>query len=397
MSRSPHAGGNRERFTALVGALVACLAGPACGGEAAQGSAGMAGTTATRLPTATEARGAGGAPEASGGSACDAVSGLSASLVWEGPGYDGYEFSPGYFGFSPDGLELESPGRMRSAYDVQTGAVLGTQGLTVAFRDRGWTREVVGGQVLEVASRGVLLNVSATSAAALSGDGRYFFWLDGSCVAGALNVHRQSVDSQEQRVLPLSGFCDGGSQPTLTVTATGSAALAATGSGQLWHADFERGQSTSLQVHGAAANSRSGLSVALSPDERFVAVLGADQRLRTFSYPEFEPVLADLPAAFTYAFSWCYCRSMWFAPVAWSADGSLLAAADENGHVVVRRACDGRVLATLDSPAPRYPAFSPPHASELGPMYLAFAPNGAELAVSFEWGLHYFALGGLGE
>jgi hypothetical protein len=353
--------------------------------------------TATAPDAAVGGATAGGGMPGNAGSGCGSASALSAGLLWEGIGYDGYAFSPGYFGFSPTGLELESPGRARTAYDVESGAVLSTKMLTVAFRDQGWQREVVDGQVLEMESRKVLLQAGSAGVAALSSDGRYFFWLEGSCVAGSLNVYRKSVDSQAEEALSLSGFCDGGWSPTLTVTATGSAALAATGSGRLWHADFEHARVSSVQVHAAPTSSGGGLSVALSPDEHFVAVLGADQRLRTFTYPGFEPVLAELPAAVTYAFSWCYCVPRWFAPVAWSADGNLLAAADESGHVVVRRACDGQLLATLDSPAPLHSTVSPPRARDLGPMYLAFAPSGAGLAVGFESHLRYFGLAVNGE
>jgi WD40 repeat protein len=307
-------------------------------------------------------------------------------------GYDGYWFSPGYFGFSPDGLTLEGPGRTRTAYDAETGAVLGTTAVAVAFRNRDWTREVVGGQVLDIESQRELLHLSPASVVALSGDGRYLFWVESSCVAGSVNVYRQSVDSHEQEALSLSGFCDGGSAPTLSVTETGSAALAATGKGRLWHADFEHRSVLSVEVHSAPTKVSGGLSVAFSPDEHFIAVLGADERLRTFRYPELGRALIDVPAAYTVAFTWCYCVPMWFAPVAWSKDGTLLASADETGHVVVRRACDGKVLATLASPEPKYPTVSPPRPWDLGPMYLAFAPDGAGLAVSFEWALKYFAL-----
>jgi WD40 repeat protein len=410
MSRSLHAGRNRGPLAGCRCLLLGGWMGLACGGEVVWDSGETGGTAASSgvppIPSVTSAapgaatggaKGAGGMPGGSATRACESASAPSASLLWEGIGYDGYAFSPGYFGFSPNGLELESPGRTRTAYDVESGAVLGTTALTVAFRDRDWKREVVSGQVLEVESRNVLVDVGSPNVAALSGDGRFFFWLDDSCGAGSLNVYRKSVDSQQRDALSLSGFCDGGWLPTLTVTASGSAALAATGSGRLWHADFERGRVSSIQVHTAPMNSGTGVSVALSPDEHSVAVLGADQRLRTFTYPEFVPVLSDLPAASTYAFSWCYCQALWFAPIAWSADGNLLAAADENGHAVVRRACDGQVLATLDSPAPLHPIVSPPRPWDLGPMYLAFAPDGAGLAVGFESRLRYFGLAWPGE
>jgi hypothetical protein len=311
--------------------------------------------------------------------------------LWQGFGYDGYGTKLGYFGFSPDGRELDTPGRAQTQYDVETGSVLGTRSFSVTSRDQAWAREVVGAQVIDVASRSVLLEAGSFFTLQLSGDGRYLLWLDGDCAADDITIHRRAVDSDEGEALSLPGFCDGSWRPSLAVTATGDGALVTSGSGRLWHADLKGRTVSSIEAHPPLGKWLKGMSIALSVDERFVATVGSDEMLRTWSYPALEPVLAGLPVAWTRAFANCYCQPQPFAPVAWSADGSLLASPDESGHVVVRRACDGQILATLESPGQRNLPF-PERPADLGPMFLAFAPSGAGLAVGWEAGLAYFAL-----
>lgn len=320
------------------------------------------------------------------GGSCVSPVALSASLLWKGLGYDGYKFYPGYFGFSRDGGQFASPGRALTEYEVGTGAMAPIAAFSVTSRDRAWAREVVAGQVLDVESRRVLLEAGTYAIAALSGDGRYFFWLDGDCAKDSVAIHRRGIDTYEQGALALVGFCDGAWSPTLAVTASGSAALVANGNRTLWHADFEGDAVSSIQTHERSTRAYTGMSITLSPDDRWLATIGDDDGLRTWTYPALEPVLADIPVAWTKAFDWCYCRSFELAPIAWSADGSLLASPDAAGNAVIRRACDGQILATLPSPERGNRPASP------GPMFLAFAPSETGLAVGFEAGLTYFGL-----
>jgi WD40 repeat protein len=107
-----------------------------------------------------------------------------------------------------------------------------------------------------------------------------------------------------------------------------------------------------------------------------VATTGADGVLRIWSYPELEQLLPAIPVSWTAAFTNCYCTQRFFAPVAWSPDGHLLATPDTDHNSVVRRACDGQILATLE-PATSAQLSPTPQ----GPAFLAFTPRGDGLAV----------------
>jgi hypothetical protein len=323
---------------------------------------------------------------------CAPGSALSANALWTGFGLYGYEFRPGYFGFSPDGRVLESTGHFQTQYEAETGAVIANGDLLVNARDRAWQRELSAGQVLEVESRRVLLEGGAYPIATLSGDGRYFFWVDGGCAEGTLGIHRRSVDTSEQQALSLSKSCDNAGEVTLVATSSGSAALLSNGTGRLWHADFEAAAVSSFAVESVGDGIPRRMSINLSPDDRFVATLGRENLLRTFSYPAFEPILTDIPCAWVHAFSDCYCPPIEFAPVAWSHDGSLLVSPDTEGHAVIRRACDGEILTTLDRLDSTSRARLPARVTDRGPLFLAFTPDDAGIAAAYEAHLVYYAL-----
>jgi hypothetical protein len=401
MAATQHEHRVRKWFVLWGLGLFTSFVSPACGGQMAHdwadpldagSSSGGAPASVANVP----ASGAGaptavaGAPSVAAREACASPRAVSVTGSWQGFGYYGQDFKFGYFGFSADGAILESPGRFPTRYDVATGLVLGNGSVPVVSRDQAWARELSAGQVLEGESRRVLLEAGELRNAKLSGDGRYLFWLGGDCASDVFSVNRQSVDSHEHEALPLAGFCDNGVQPTLTVTTMGSAALVSNGS-RLWHTDFEGRQSSSFEIDTSADIARRGMSIALSPDDRSVATIGSDNLLRTWTYPSFEPVLTGLPVAWSRAFAGCYCQPLPLAPLAWSADGRLLASPDATGHAVIRRSCDGEILTTL---APLGPMTLPltERATDRGPLFLAFASNGGGLAVGFEAGLAYFGL-----
>jgi hypothetical protein len=87
--------------------------------------------------------------------------------------------------------------------------------------------------------------------------------------------------------------------------------------------------------------------------------------------------LPDIQLSVTHAFRNCYCGRRDFAPVVWSPDERYLATADEAGNTVLRHACDGSVVTTLQ--APKQASFLDGYAQ--GPAFIAFTPNGRGLAV----------------
>src|SRR5581483_840404 len=129
----------------------------------------------------------------------------------------------------------------------------------------------------------------------------------------------------------------------------------------------------------------------VSPSDRFAATVGADHTLRVWSLPDLVQRLPDMPVRWTNAYTWCYCLPVSYAPVAWSPDETLLATPDPSGDVVIRRACDGQILATLPRP-PRADGGALPLGApdQEGPIEIAFAPDGGGLAVMFDTQLAYY-------
>jgi hypothetical protein len=117
--------------------------------------------------------------------------------------------------------------------------------------------------------------------------------------------------------------------------------------------------------------------LAISPSERTLATVNGTGILRFWSYPGLVQALPDIQLRVTQAFRNCYCSPRDFAPVAFSPDERYLATADEAGNTVLRRACDGSVIATLQ--APKQASFLDGYAQ--GPAFIAFSPQGRGIAV----------------
>jgi WD40 repeat protein len=186
------------------------------------------------------------------------------------------------------------------------------------------------------------------------------------------------------------------------VTDTGGDALVAkSDDGRLFHVDFNALVLTAIAAHAPAAGDGSSpplprdfagaiASVTLSPSDRFAATIGADHTLRVWSFPDLVQRLPDIPVRWTDAYTWCYCQPISFAPVAWSPDETLLATPDDGGNAVIRSACDGHILATLAPPSPAAGTTGSPDVE--GPIQIAFAPDGAAVAVTYENDVAYYRL-----
>jgi WD40 repeat protein len=333
--------------------------------------------------------------------------GLTAELIWQRRmAYYPVEAGHFFLGLSPDGrrvvsaADLRSFGGHRELDAINGGAFLESRMTAIARdRDRAWRRELREGKMVDLSSGATLLERPADK---LSGDGRHAFGFGCAGDRSPPSALRWQVDSgavTEVGATP-PGTCVQEDHLTAAVTNAGDHAIFARGvDARLHHADFTAGTVSSIDAHrpdpGSAgdplwrANAGSVISVALSPTDRWAATIGADRTLRIWSFPGLQPVLPDIPVRWANAYLNCYCASIAFAPVAWSPDETLLATPDSNGNAVVRRACDGVILMTLERPDPP-PEWSIPQ--ELGPSLFSFGPDGRELVVAYENEIVYYRL-----
>jgi hypothetical protein len=317
---------------------------------------------------------------------------------------------PGMFLFSGDSRRIAAVGGEYMPelleYRARDGVVLS---ITSSFdgtivplaRDRSWNRELRSRhpalEVIDTASAQLVRRIDAgfRTAVTLSADGAYV--IAASCVDPHSDVRRWAVDFDElvSVTAPFEEGC--GTETPLAVMGDGrSALLGSQHVGRLGEVTFSSGAARSIEAHDAAPADAHGwplrhaiISIGPSPTGRYVATIGTDRRLRRWSYPELIPSADPLPTSWTTAFGRCYCQPKTFAPVAWSPDEAWFAAPDAAGDVMVRRTCDGGLLATIPLPAASEQTTSFSDPGEHGPWFLAFAPDGA-LAVAFDGGLHLY-------
>jgi WD40 repeat protein len=122
-------------------------------------------------------------------------------------------------------------------------------------------------------------------------------------------------------------------------------------------------------------------AVRIDPSGKSVAVTSVDGRLRILSIPDLAPLGVEWEVGTSVAYEYCYCIPFVASPIAWSADGALLATLDEDRNVAVRRACDATVVATLDNAAGEVPLS---RADTVGPLDFAFSPDDSLLVVRYE-------------
>ncbi len=332
-------------------------------------------------------------------------SSLGAKLLWAQvvPFY-GMDATP-YFAFSGDGSKLITPSDEYGmdgnvTFAVADGARITGAKARVLGRDAAWSRELRGTDhygpagdvtVVEIGLEQTLLSLDSVSRLiSLSADGKYAFGV--YCHDGD-RLERRRISDGESTVVPLSaelspctvgnsaGYLDLNA-PFVVTSSNDSAAFLAEQGHALVLASLSAGTTRAHAIYEAAppdASPRTDMAVelALSPSERALATVNGAGALRIWSYPELLQSLPEIQVSVTHAFRDCYCTPRDFAPVAWSPDERYLATADEADNTVLRRACDGRVITTLEAPK---------QASSLdgyaqGPAFIAFNPQGRGLAV----------------
>jgi hypothetical protein len=333
------------------------------------------------------------------------ASSLRTKLLWEQsvPLY-GVDATP-YFAFSADGSKLITPsdeyGMDGSAtFAVADGApVMGIKA-RVLGRDAAWSRELRGAElftpsadvnVVDIELEQTLLSLGPVSPQlSLSADGKYVFGV--YCHDGD-RLERRRISDGEVTAVPLSaelspctiddatGYSDLDA-PFVVSSSNDSAAFLTEQARNLVVASLSSGTTRAHVVYEAAPPAESprrdmAVGLALSARERALATVNGAGVLRVWSYPAMVQSLPDIQISVTRAFRNCYCTPRDFAPVAFSPDERALATADEAGNTVLRRACDGSVITTLQ--APKQASFLNGYAQ--GPAFIAFNPAGRGLAV----------------
>lgn len=416
-----------DRTLALALGLM-CVAG--CGGRAVlQGAAG--GDDSVGFGGAAPTEGTGGSrddplpsPDEQACSAAPAT--VNATLVWEYEiGFVGMGPGNGFFGFSPDGSTLLVHGGEYSPTLVSVNLADFTVLVEaidhhIVARDRGWHRELRSQTeayyywahdfaVVDLDADATLLDAWPSVDAKLTllaGNGASVVQLDYAASPLGLSSFVVGSDASTSVVTDVPIGTDAwtavgawaGGVPR-AITEHGDAMLIADyASGDFFRIETATGRWTRVEAHAPydsaswpdASYSGAIASLTLSPSERQLASVGADHRLRLWSYPELQPLAFDVPTTWMNAFTNCYTSPVTYAPVAWSPDEALIAASDTEGNVAVRRTCDGEILATL--PRSTASLCTPPDLEHFGPSFIAFSPKGDLLAVLFDAGLQIYRI-----
>jgi hypothetical protein len=430
--------GNRELPARIAFAcLLACLA--ACGGRAAGSPSGDSSDAYDPVgdepprpaaePPSYPSYSAGGSqaapspayPSPAQNDGCGAApSSPKTELIWEqGVPLYGIDPTP-YFAFSGDGSKIITPSDQygqegNHIFAAANGAELPKNPARVLGRDMAWSRELRGADlfaspsatdsisVVDMALDQPLLALGPVSRlVGLSADGQYVFgvYCQGADPGAAASdrLERRRISDGQVTLLPLSadvspctrhyyineysGFED--VRTAFVISGSNDAvAFPASYVNQLVVASFSAGTASAHIVYpeptdGATLSTKEQVvTLALSPTELALASVSGGGTLRIWSYPELVQSLPDIRLGVTQAFRDCYCAPQDFTPVAWSPDARYLATADEAGNTVLRRACDGSIVTTLQAPKPAF--FLEGYAQ--GPAFLAFSSNGRALAV----------------
>jgi WD40 repeat protein len=332
-------------------------------------------------------------------------SSLGTKLLWElaVPLY-GIDATP-YFAFSGDGSKLMIPtdeyGRDGNAIlAADDGAPITGPEVHVLGRDAAWSRELRGTDpfssagdvsVVDIGPEQTLLSLGPVSRlVSLSADGNYVFGV--YCNDGD-RLERRRISDGEVTVVPLSAELSPCSinngvgsanldMPFVVSSSNDSAAFLSAQTHELVLVSVSAGTTRAHAAYEASPSdgwprTDTAISLAFSPIQRALATVNGAGTLRIWSSPGLVQSLPDIQLSVTHAFRNCYCGRRDFAPVVWSPDERYLATADEAGNTVLRHACDGSVVTTLQ--APKQASFLDGYAQ--GPAFIAFTPNGRGLAV----------------
>lgn len=316
--------------------------------------------------------------------------GVTVERMWEVPASNYGQpvsvltgFSEPVFGIAPDGGEVVLSGGEYSTslrhFAMSDGGTVATDPVTALWRDLAWTIQgEANGDVLvrALATGQPIMTLDPGLLYVPSGDGRRV--IASSCPGGQTSVEALAVPSGQ---LELGQLIDAGCPSPLVTTSLGDAVLFSSGGRtELHRIDLLTGAHAYARAHAGG----SVVAIKLSPTERSVATVGDDAILRLWSYPGLQE-MADVPVVWTTPYDGCYCGFIRFAPVAWSSDDALLASADADANTVLRRGCDGVIVATL--PGPTQALRSQSAGGKWGPVFLSFGPGDETLAVFYEGSL----------
>lgn len=199
-----------------------------------------------------------------------------------------------------------------------------------------------------------------------------------NCLLGTMMSHR------DLRVLP-----DGSAA---LVASGGTLSLVDLTTGAITTTDLGLGEPLVTTPPVAYLYTSPFVSMAASPDGTLAAVVAEDGLLRILALPSLAPVGAPIAVPIGVANACTYIPTT-DSPVAFSADGSLLAHMGEGASVVVRRASDLEIVETLAAPegigsCDGFTDF------DRTPQAIRFSADGARIAIAYEDGV---ALWGCGE
>lgn len=197
----------------------------------------------------------------------------------------------------------------------------------------------------------------------------------GHCILGQMTMQR------DLRLLP-----DGSAA---LVSAGGALSLVDLTTGVITTAELGLGAPAVTEPPMAYLYTSRILSMAVSPDGALAAVVAEDGVLRLFSLPSLAPV-GELAVPVGVANACTYIPTT-DSPVAFSADGLLLAHMGEGGAIVVRQSADLAVVTTLA--APEGAGLCEGIVDHRTPQAIRFSPDGARLAVAYEDGVALWGCG----
>ena len=346
-----------------------------------------------------------GEPEAVEPLACEEVlpEGLAAELAWSVslPTYGDWG---GLHAFSPDGEQLVTAADVYTphvfTFDTDDGSYSVTKEDVYPWsRDEDWTVEARGvgwddgavvdlitGESLVVAPQ--LGEVWMGTHGIVSGDGSRLASVD--CNRGDTGVEIWSVREGE-RILSLTipDTCDySPPQPgQVALTQDGSMLFtAAPERGQVIRVDVDSGGVDIFQAHAEIEVERwttTGFihAVTLLAGDDVLVTVGADGWLRQWDPETLAPLAPAQASTGTLVNENLYANPATYSPVDRSPDGTVLAALDAEGELVLKRACDGSLLTTLPSLTETHP---PGWNDNPGAVAVAFHPAGDRVAVRYE-------------
>ena len=159
-----------------------------------------------------------------------------------------------------------------------------------------------------------------------------------------------------------------------------------TDTGEILRVEPAQGTADLWQAHATNLDTASGSSgwiheVRLLPGEDELVTTGPDGWLRRWEADTGTEIHDPISVGWTLVNENLYASSWTFSPTAGSPDGTLLVTLDDEGVLVLRRSCDGEILADLPIPVnPNRGAWE----EDVGAVAVAFSPGGEAIGVRYE-------------